>query len=57
MLTENLSLFADEPLFVVGRPVVSIFHNTDNLFSIIKLKIQETNTEYKEKEIIVAVVS
>ncbi len=54
MLTENLSLFADEPLFVVGRPVVSIFHNTDNLFSIIKLKIQETNTEYKEKEIIVA---
>lgn len=54
MLTENLSLFAEEPLFVVGRPVVSIFHNKENLFSIIKLKIQETNTEYSEKEIIVA---
>jgi len=54
VLTENLSLFAEEPLFVVGRPVVSIFHNKENLFSIIKLKIQETNLDYKEKEIIVA---
>ncbi|MBM7697920.1 ATP-dependent RecD-like DNA helicase [Kurthia huakuii] len=53
-MTENLSLFAEEPLFVVGRPVVSIFHNKENLFSIIKLKIQETNTDYSEKEIIVA---
>lgn len=53
-MTENLSLFAEEPLFVVGRPVVSIFHNADNLFSIIKLKIQETNTDYSEREIIVA---
>ncbi|HEY4532501.1 MAG TPA: ATP-dependent RecD-like DNA helicase [Kurthia sp.] len=53
-MTENLSLFADEKLFIVGRPVVSIFHNAENLFSIIKLKIQETNTDYKEKEVIVA---
>lgn len=53
-LAENLSLFSDEPLFIVGRPVVTIFHNAQNLFSIIKLKIQETNTDYKEKEIIVA---
>ncbi|GEK33340.1 SF1B family DNA helicase RecD2 [Kurthia sibirica] len=53
-MTENLSLFSNEPLFVVGRPVVSIFHNTDNLFSIVKLKIQETNTDYKDKEVIVA---
>lgn len=54
MLTENLSLFADEPMFVVGRPVVSIFHNTENLFSIVKVKIQETNTDYTDKEVIVA---
>lgn len=54
MLTENLSLFANEPFFVVGRPVVSIFHNAENLFSIVKVKIQETNTDYQEKEVIVA---
>lgn len=53
-MTENLSLFKDEPFFIVGRPVVTIFHNAQNLFSIVKLKIQETNTDYKEKEIIVA---
>lgn len=52
-MTENVSLFQEEQLFIVGRPVVSIFHNPQNLFSIIKLKIQETNTTYQEKEIIV----
>lgn len=39
--------------FITGRPIVSIFHNPQNLFSIIKLKIKSTNTTYKEKEIIV----
>lgn len=53
MLTENLSFLKDEQLFIVGRPVVTIFHNAQNLFSIVKLKIQETNTDYKDKEIIV----
>lgn len=52
-MTENVSVFQEEQLFIVGRPVVSIFHNPQNLFSIIKLKIQETNTTYQEKEIIV----
>lgn len=52
-MTGNLTLFTDEQLFIVGRPVVTIFHNAQNLFSIVKLKIQETNTDYKEKEIIV----
>ena len=43
----------NEKQFITGRPIVSIFHNPQNLFSIIKLKIKSTNTTYKEKEIIV----
>lgn len=42
----------EEP-FVIGRPLVTIFHNPDNLFSIVKLKITKTNCTYEEKEIIV----
>ncbi|MFJ7971239.1 ATP-dependent RecD-like DNA helicase [Psychrobacillus sp. NPDC096389] len=42
-----------EKQFISGRPIVSIFHNPQNLFSIIKLKIKSTNTTYTEKEIIV----
>lgn len=38
--------------FLTGRPVVTIFHNTENLFSIVKIKISSTNTDYKEKEIV-----
>lgn len=42
----------EEP-FIVGRPLVTIFHNADNLFTIMKLTIQKTNCTYEEKEIIV----
>lgn len=42
-----------EELFVIGRPIATIFHNTDNLFTIAKLQIQKTNCTFKEKEIIV----
>ncbi|MFD1927346.1 ATP-dependent RecD-like DNA helicase [Sporosarcina siberiensis] len=42
-----------EEIFLVGRPVVTIFHNPDNLFTIIKLKVQETNSGNEDKEIIV----
>lgn len=53
-MTGQIDLFQEEKQFVLGRPVVSIFHNPQNLFSIAKVKIQETNTPYIEKEIIVS---
>ncbi|ANU11272.1 hypothetical protein BBH88_13685 [Planococcus antarcticus DSM 14505] len=53
-MTGQIDLFQEEKQFVLGRPVVSIFHNPRNLFSIAKVKIQETNTPYTEKEIIVS---
>ena len=42
----------NEPLYFIGRAVVTIFHNETNLFSIVKVKQRETNTDYKEKEIV-----
>ncbi|WP_088007967.1 ATP-dependent RecD-like DNA helicase [Indiicoccus explosivorum] len=47
-------LFEQEKQYLAGRPIVSIFHNPENLFSIAKVKISETNTDYAEKEIIVS---
>ncbi|WP_322555618.1 SF1B family DNA helicase RecD2 [Sporosarcina beigongshangi] len=40
-------------IFLIGRPVVTIFHNPDNLFTIVKLKVRETNSGYEDREIIV----
>lgn len=53
-MSGQIDLFQKESEFVLGRPVVSIFHNPQNLFSIIKVKIQQTNTPYTDKEIIVS---
>ncbi|MFC4711912.1 ATP-dependent RecD-like DNA helicase [Planococcus dechangensis] len=53
-MSGQFDLFQKESEFVLGHPVVSIFHNPQNLFSIIKLKIQQTNSSYTEKEIIVS---
>ncbi|MBB4825805.1 exodeoxyribonuclease V alpha subunit [Sporosarcina luteola] len=42
-----------EEVFLVGRPVVTIFHNPTNLFTIAKLKISKTNCGYGDKEIVI----
>ncbi|WP_042478335.1 SF1B family DNA helicase RecD2 [Bacillus ndiopicus] len=52
-MVENLNLFEQEKRFVLGRPIVSIFHNATNMYSIVRVKIQETNLAYDEKEIII----
>ena len=52
-MSQNLDLFEVNKLFILGRPIVSIFHNATNMYSIIRVKIQETNLQYDEKEIIV----
>lgn len=44
---------AEEQLYVIGRPFVTIFHNADSLFSICKCKITKTNCDYNEKEIVI----
>ncbi|SOC36385.1 SF1B family DNA helicase RecD2 [Ureibacillus acetophenoni] len=49
----NNNLFETSKLFVLGRPIVSIFHNPSNMYSITRVKIQETNLQFDEKEIIV----
>lgn len=52
-MAENLNLFEINKMFVLGRPIVSIFHNATNMYSIVRVKIQETNVQYDDKEIIV----
>ncbi|MEK4230096.1 SF1B family DNA helicase RecD2 [Solibacillus sp. FSL H8-0538] len=52
-MSQNLDLFEMNKLFILGRPIVSIFHNATNMYSILRVKIQETNLQYEEKEMIV----
>src|SRR5699024_11633756 len=43
----------DEKRFIKGEIVFIIFENKENHFSILKLKIHETNEPYEDKEIVI----
>ncbi|WP_010173825.1 ATP-dependent RecD-like DNA helicase [Bacillus coahuilensis] len=49
----GLDLFKEDEPFVKGRLIVSIFHNESNLYSVIRIRVDETNTTYDEKEAVV----
>ena len=52
-MAQQGDFFEQQKLFVLGRPFVTIFHNDSNMYSIVRVKIQETNIEHEEKDIIV----
>ncbi|WAA10283.1 ATP-dependent RecD-like DNA helicase [Fervidibacillus albus] len=39
--------------YIKGRPVVTIFHNDQNLYTVLKIKVEETNENYSEKNAVV----
>ena len=54
MQQNELELF-DEPkkLFMKGRHLVTIFHNEQNLYSVVRIRVDETNAPYDEKEAVI----
>lgn len=52
-MAQQQNLFAAEQQFILGQVITSIFHNEQNMYSIVNVKIKETNCNYQEKEIIV----
>lgn len=48
-----LDLFAEEKLFMKGRHLVTIFHNEENMYSVVRIRLDETNLDYDEKEAVV----
>ncbi|MFW0780593.1 ATP-dependent RecD-like DNA helicase [Rossellomorea marisflavi] len=51
---DSLQLFGDEELYVKGRHLVTIFHNEDNMYSVVRIRVEETNDEgYSDKEAVV----
>ncbi|WP_010678236.1 SF1B family DNA helicase RecD2 [Bacillus timonensis] len=50
---ESLDLFSEQRKFMKGTHLVTIFHNEQNLYSVVRIRLQETNEEYSEKEAVV----
>lgn len=49
----SMDLFENEEKFIKGRHLVTIFHNEQNLYSVIRIKVDETNEESADKEAII----
>ncbi|WP_042354960.1 SF1B family DNA helicase RecD2 [Bacillus rubiinfantis] len=51
---ESMDLFGEQQdKFIKGRPIVTIFHNEQNLYSVIRIRVEETNHTYADKEAVI----
>ncbi len=48
-----MDLFENEEKFIKGRHLVTIFHNEQNLYSVIRIRVDETNDNSADKEAII----
>lgn len=50
---ESLELDESGQTFIKGTHLVTIFHNEENLYSVVRIRLQETNLDYTEQEAVV----
>lgn len=50
---DTLDLFKSEEKFMKGRHLVTIFHNETNLYTVMRIRLEETNEEYDEREAVI----
>lgn len=48
-----MDLFQDEENFIKGKHLATIFHNEQNLYSVIRVRVEETNTGLEDKETVI----
>ncbi len=54
MQQNEMDLFEDKTkIFIKGRHLVTIFHNEQNLYSVVRIRVDETNAAYDEKEAVI----
>ncbi|RDU35095.1 ATP-dependent RecD-like DNA helicase [Neobacillus piezotolerans] len=50
---DSLDLFSEQGKFVKGRPIVTIFHNETNLYTVARIRVDDTNDTYEDREAVV----
>ncbi|WP_223702830.1 SF1B family DNA helicase RecD2 [Sutcliffiella deserti] len=49
----SLDLFEEKEKFIKGTHLVTIFHNESNMYSVVRIRVVETNVPQEEKEAVV----
>ena len=50
---DTLDLFAEQGKYIKGKPIVTIFHNEQNLYTVLRIRVEETNEDYEDKEAVI----
>ncbi len=50
---DSLDLFSEQGKYIKGRHIVTIFHNEQNLYTVMRIRVEETNDEYDDKEAVI----
>jgi exodeoxyribonuclease V alpha subunit len=48
-----MDLFSDKGKFMKGKHLVTIFHNEQNLYTVLRIRLEETNETYDDKEAVI----
>lgn len=49
----SFDFFAEQGKYVKGRHLVTIFHNDQNLYTVLRIRVEETNENYDDKEAVI----
>ncbi|QED50183.1 SF1B family DNA helicase RecD2 [Cytobacillus dafuensis] len=53
-LQGSLDLYSEqEKKYIKGRHLVTIFHNEQNLYTVLRIRVEETNHHYEDKEAVI----
>lgn len=50
---DSLDLFAEQTKYMKGQPIVTIFRNEQNLYTVLRIRLEETNENYHDKEAVI----
>ena len=50
---DSLDLFSEQGKFMKGKHLVTIFHNEQNLYTVLRIRVEETNDQYEDKEAVI----
>jgi exodeoxyribonuclease V alpha subunit len=50
---DSLDLFSEQGTYIKGRHLVTIFHNEQNAYTVLRIRVDETNDKYDDKEAVV----
>lgn len=50
---DSLDLFVEQEKYIKGKHLVTIFHNEQNLYTVLRIRVEETSHMYEDKEAVI----